>query len=61
MVSSNNGLVFNILFSQILAFFDKVCHFFQGFLKFLSIFDICPFSSVRKPVPRSDEMLLNGC
>ena len=27
-VSSNNGLVFNIL-SRILSFFDKICNFFK--------------------------------
>ena len=62
IVSSNNGLVFNILFSLILAFsWIKSAIFFYGFLKFSSIFDICPFSSARKPIQRSDKKLLHGC
>ena len=41
--------------SRNLSFLYKICNFLQGFLKFLSIFDICPFSSARKPIPRSDK------
>ena len=48
-VSSNNGLVFNIFMSRILEFFDKICNFFKVSYSFRQIFDICPFSSVRRP------------
>ena len=45
-------------------FFDKMCNFFKVFVCdfflnfFLSIFDICAFSSTRKPIPRSEKKLL---
>ena len=35
IVSSNNGLVFNILMSQNLHFLDKICYFSESFCQFL--------------------------
>ena len=61
IVSSNNGMVFKILMSRILFFFFwQNLQFFYGFLKFLSVFDIRPFSSARKHIPRSIKKLLHG-
>ena len=54
MVSSNNVMVFNILMCRILAFLKIKSAIFLRFPKVLSVFDIRPFSSARKPIPRSD-------